>query len=626
MNFLQNPLAWSLAALLPVIVVFYLLKLKRRRVLIPSTLLWRRSVQDLIANSPFQRLRNNLLMWLQLLLLALLIFAFMRPVTMLDHLGGTTLVLLIDNSASMQTQEAGGQSRLEMARSQARDAIESLGARDEAILITFSDRTNIVQTLTSDKSSLRSALAAIQPVDTEANLSEATLILQGLTTIERPDGGRLPRENTRTIVLSDGIVRGAEALVDVPNVTYVRVGETDDNLGITNVDVRESYADDFSYQIFASIANASEEDRDVFVELVSEGELIDIREVTVPGLGTSGVVFTAPAGIDGLAVVRLDIEDALALDNIAYAHIRPPSEINVLLVTDGNPFLEQVFLVDPRVRVSVMRPVDYPPREEYDITVFDSTTTSQILPGNYVFLNAVPPLPGYSAGDEPIANPRVIDWNRVHPLTRYTNFEEILIGEAIDLSKPEETATVVEALATDLIAFHEDDVYRVLIVGFDIFNSTWPLDVSFPIFWANAIDHFARTGTGGYLPAYRAGSTIPIVPGREATSATVVTPAGDTVEFEFDEGIATGYLTQTQRAGTYDLSFDDGAQFRLAVNLASEQETLIRPRDELDTGSHTIEATASTVRTNQEIWHWFALLALGVLMLEWFVYCRRTYA
>src|SRR5690606_22311173 len=113
LSFLASPFLWiPFFALLPLVVMLYLLKLKRRRVIMPSTLLWRRSVQDLIANSPFQKLRNNLLLWLQLLLLALLILAFGRPVMKLQDLGGMTVIFLIDHSASMQTVEAGGKTRL----------------------------------------------------------------------------------------------------------------------------------------------------------------------------------------------------------------------------------------------------------------------------------------------------------------------------------------------------------------------------------------------------------------------------------------------------------------------------------------------------------------------------------
>ena len=97
--------AFALLPLLPAIVIFYMLKLKRKREVVPSTLLWRRSVADLIANSPFQKLRNNLLMYLQLLILAALIFALARPVMRLEREQGNTVVLLIDHALQARLED-----------------------------------------------------------------------------------------------------------------------------------------------------------------------------------------------------------------------------------------------------------------------------------------------------------------------------------------------------------------------------------------------------------------------------------------------------------------------------------------------------------------------------------------
>ena len=79
MSFL-TPLAFALAALAPVIIALYLLKLRRTERSVSSTYLWRKMTRDVEANAPWQRLRRNLLLILQLLVLAALIFALRTPI------------------------------------------------------------------------------------------------------------------------------------------------------------------------------------------------------------------------------------------------------------------------------------------------------------------------------------------------------------------------------------------------------------------------------------------------------------------------------------------------------------------------------------------------------------------
>src|SRR4030067_87252 len=100
MSFLA-PAAFALAFLLPIIVAMYLLKLRRKEQVVPSVYLWRRMVRDIEANAPWQRLRRNLLLLLQLLFLLALILALARPFTWKPGAGGQALILILDVSASM---------------------------------------------------------------------------------------------------------------------------------------------------------------------------------------------------------------------------------------------------------------------------------------------------------------------------------------------------------------------------------------------------------------------------------------------------------------------------------------------------------------------------------------------
>ena len=88
----SSPLSWwqwaIFAAVPPAILALYFLKLRRQPLEVPSTYLWHRTLEDMHVNSLWQRLRQNLLLLLQLLLIALLMLACLRPNWMGTQLGG----------------------------------------------------------------------------------------------------------------------------------------------------------------------------------------------------------------------------------------------------------------------------------------------------------------------------------------------------------------------------------------------------------------------------------------------------------------------------------------------------------------------------------------------------------
>src|SRR5882672_4248229 len=128
MNWIPNflsPLTGLIAAAIavPALLVLYFLKLRRREMEVSSTLLWTKAIQDLQVNAPFQKLRRNLLLILQLLLLALLCLALSRPVSNYTPGAGKTSIILIDRSASMNAIEANGKTRLDEAKKKAKELV-----------------------------------------------------------------------------------------------------------------------------------------------------------------------------------------------------------------------------------------------------------------------------------------------------------------------------------------------------------------------------------------------------------------------------------------------------------------------------------------------------------------------
>ena len=104
MHFLA-PAALVFAAAIPVVIVFYLLKRKRVVRLVSSTLLWQRFLSETQASAPFQRLRKNWLLILQILLLIAAVLALSRPYFSAKMKPAQLRVVVLDASASMQATD-----------------------------------------------------------------------------------------------------------------------------------------------------------------------------------------------------------------------------------------------------------------------------------------------------------------------------------------------------------------------------------------------------------------------------------------------------------------------------------------------------------------------------------------
>src|SRR5205814_3483307 len=91
------------AIAVPSLIILYFLKLRRRDLEVSTTLLWKKAIQDLQANAPFQRLRRNILLFLQLIALGAALFALAQPQFKADTPLVARSIILIDRSASMSS-------------------------------------------------------------------------------------------------------------------------------------------------------------------------------------------------------------------------------------------------------------------------------------------------------------------------------------------------------------------------------------------------------------------------------------------------------------------------------------------------------------------------------------------
>ena len=203
---LLNPLALILLSLLPLVVLLYFLKLKRPVIKVPSTLLWRKAIEDMRVNSPFQRLRRSLLLIFQLLILSAMIFALARPLLLVRDSIGDSLIVLVDNSASMSAAGPGGRSRLDAARREILDLTDNLDRNAEMMVIVFNTRSSVACAFTGNRRELREAVSAIKPTDCSTDIAPALRLAKSIAAA---------RARPRLAVYSDGAFKAPSDL-DLP--------------------------------------------------------------------------------------------------------------------------------------------------------------------------------------------------------------------------------------------------------------------------------------------------------------------------------------------------------------------------------------------------------------------------
>lgn len=609
-NFLA-PAAFWFAVTLPVVVALYLLKRKRIVKLVSSTLLWQKFLADTQASAPFQKLRHHWLLILQLLLLLLAILALSRPY-FAGHSAATGLrVVILDASASMQSTDE-DPSRFEKARAEALRMVDGLKDQDEMLILLASANTEVKQPATANKAALRRALENCQVTDSSTRLTEA-LKLAGTLVRDKKD--------PEIHLFSDG---AAGDLSEFENkglhVIYHRLGQSSDNLGITTLDIRENPENHHDRAIYTSVANFSTNARQTVLELLFDNEIIDSRPLTIQPGDTSPQVFTAHQGQDGIFTVRIDAKDDLAADNQASIVSLLPKPIKVLLVSRGNRFLEKALRAANNVDLTVAKD-SFDDAEKYDIVVMDDMAPSSWPKPNLLAVH-VAATNWFDGGWRNIEAPAAVDWKNTHPLLRYINLDNVQIAETLAVKTPSWAIALVEAPQTPLILAGELSHQRIVWIGFDTLQSTWPLRISFPMFIANAVEWLnPAVAKSGQLLVH-AGEPFRYSLAQPAATAEVTMPDGRTKTIAPADGreIVFG---DTARQGVYRLRAG-GNEVPFCVNLLDAAESNIKPREELQLGKFNTVGTTEIKRASKEIWRWIAAAALAVLMFEWWYYHRRT--
>ena len=613
MHFL-TPLAFAFAATIPVVIVFYLLKRKRVVKLVSSTLLWQKFLAETQASAPFQKLRKNWLLILQIILLTLVVLALTRPYFSATAKPAQRRVVILDASASMQATDE-SPSRFEKARAEALKWVDSLKDTDEMVIVLAGATTEVKQSATSEKAALRRALQSCTCSDGPTRLIPALKMAESL--VRDLD----PRTGPEIHLFSDGAVPELNEFENkaLPLV-YHRVGKGENNLGIIALDVRANPEDARQRAVYSSVANFSTDTVQTDLELLFDDRMLETRPLTIPAGQTSPQVFLAKQSRDGVFTVRLTTKDDLAVDNQASIVSLMPKPVKVLLVSRGNRLLEKALRAVANVELASAT-VLTDTAAVFDFVVLDDVTPTVWPKGNVLAIHVVNT--NWLEGVKRVEAPAIVDWRSAHPLLRYTSFDNVQVVQSLTARTPTWAVSLVETPQAPLIVAGELGRQRIIWIGFDVLESNWPLRVSFPIFIANAVEWLDPSSARNSQLLVKAGDPFRLALLEPASSAQVTLPDGATKSLKLDPTANELVFGDTSRQGVYRLRLGTNDTV-FCVNLLDAAESNIKPRDELQLGKYTKVSATTKQRANMELWRTIASVGLLVLLAEWWYYHRRT--
>jgi hypothetical protein len=734
---LALPLALALPLLLaaPAIIILYFLKLKRKPLQVPSTFLWRKSIEDLHVNSLLQWLRQNVLLLLQVLTVLVLIYAVLGFRVYANASQGKHYILLIDNSASMAATDAPG-SRLAWAKQEALKEIDAASDDDFGMVIVFNSKATTLQSYTNNRARLREAVHSIRQTQRPTRIDEALTLADSLANPvrstedaasrpenEEPGQARTyvrPAEGTPTTVhlFSDGRFpdlsetalanlssRKAGNVSALGNLHFVfhsagRPGpETVNNVGIVALNAvrlvdpkgKRDDPDRVRLQVLVRVRNFCADTKTVKLRLdvrvggqivhPDQAELkLDARTVRrgegdkdaggkdEPGEATAA--FRLPP-LDPRAATVLHAyldgqRDDFALDDQAWLCVGSIRKARVLIVGPGNAVLDAFFNQEATRKVASVERKG--PDElsgeayrkaarvgDYDLVIFDRCAPAEPedLPQANTFFIGRPP-PPWEPSARVLKNPVLMVSRKDHPLLRqlstlwdvgvseafrfhpHDNLREALRGqyrrEPSEKDKkplPPLTRLIETGGNVPVLFLLPRGSYQDLVMTFPLLDqkgdlmTNWPLQPSFPLFLRNVLYVLGGVRDVVRGETVQAGEPVALRPEAGVRALTVVPPSGPARRLE--RGLRAELVyDETEQLGPYRVERDDGGRGGFAVNLLDAAESNIEPRAGFRIGPDAVTAGGSR-RQPHEIWKWVALLALALLLVEWYIYNRRVY-
>lgn len=614
----------ALAVFIPGIILLYLLKQKVVNQKISALNLWKEAYENVQASTPWEKFRNNILMYMQIAALLLLILALMSPYITGSGSEYSNVLIIIDNSASMSGLYSEDESKLDVAKEQAADYVNSNDGTRYTIM-TVSNTPELIISGSDDKGRVSDAVNNIETTDIAGSLDQAASMVQSLVAAWK---------SYKVIAFTD-----SSANMQNINCEVVDLSIQGNNGAIQSLS--HTVSEDGTVKVMARVDNYGNNSLNTDVNLYIGNKLYDIQNVTVEA-GESSIVYfkdiasgkynSILAGNTPYLMAELNSKDMLAGDNIVYDILDNGSENKILLVTDKNTFLEKALKISGSQTIDKVQPKDAEAAdiEEYSLVVYDGVLPGELSEtGNIIFIN--PPASDVKKETEGWQKDIFIYGKKSKSsvirtlkgnVTEYIEDYSFSSLDVLGFKTPKWAKAFFETgskLSAGYLGNYNGRM--VAVIGFDLHNTDFPLQTEFPIFMYNLLRETMSVRIAE-KSVYNAGEAVSIQKKGKSEKVVVTKPDGTKENYNLEGG--TVVFADTIDAGLYSIKEDDGEMYFIVPFPEEESDVLKETVITSDKNTKTdVNKTLSGSISKKMVVLPVLALLLVLLMAEWIVYRKR---
>lgn len=603
---------WPLAFLIlvPVIILLYILKQEAKQKAVSSTLLWQEAYRNIEATKPWERLKKNILLVLQIITVLLFILAMMGP--WIHSLGsaGSQVILVIDNSASMETMYSDNETRLQAAQKAACDYVERLPVNTAIHVIAVNQQSALVLSNSTDKVEARQRIMDIGQTHLSGTPANSLGLVQSCAS---------QSEDAQIVFFTDTAFELGDMEASVAS--FYSAGE---NVSLDTVNYSWK---DGGLVVLAQLTNYADTKvtREVNLYGIDDKgreQLLTIADAVIEaGTGQSVYMQLSAGQVQDIHSLRAEIneKDALASDNVAWCVLEEVKTNRVLLVTESNLFMEKAIAnlsgmeVYRTSDVSVVNGL-----EQYDLYIFDGIVPQTLPPtGSFLFINCS--YDNYFSKEADLQGTRLTLLES--GVTAYVGGKKIGVNEAITYDVPSWGESYLAADGGSAGFFGIYDGHRIITLGFDLHQTDFCLQAEFPVLVSDMADYLLN-GSLIDQSAYVVGESVVLHGSTRGTELKLISPDGSVEAIAASE--ASGSYIQLTQMGVYYVSQQVEEVKKVqsfAAGFPVVSESAVTPADQMlaENGqAATLEKKAGIL----EIRRYILILLLLLLLAEWVVYLR----